>query len=375
MTANGTVPSSLSPRDRGGPAARRARVSGARRDGCRRHGRPDGPLRSGRGGGAGDPRRRRPGPQVRRHGRRDRRGEEGGAGRTDQRSGASTPRWDASSRPRPGPAAPGADPARIFRVVDSPEHRAVAEEIARRSLTLLREGAGALPLTPGRRVMHLVVADTLDPKVASDMSRELRRRLEKQPETFTIDNRSNETDVRTVLEGRRPRRRRARLPVRSLSDGPRLHRPARRWRSPCSRSCAPPGLRSSRSRSGRRTSCATCRSSQTYVAAYGGQPVTQVAAARALFGEAAFSGRLPVTIPGAAARGDGIQKPAVPMIAAFLLAAVAASSPFEPRRSRRFRVHCQRRIAGRRRLDREPREDSPAACLGQPRRPAGRSKP
>ena len=205
--------------------------------------------------------------------------------------------------------APVADPARIFRIVDSPEHRAVAEEIARRSLTLLREGAGALPLTPGRRVMHLVVADTLDPKVAADMSRELRRRLDKQPETFTIDNRSNEADVRTVLEGA------ARADVvlvslfirfqtgRGYIALPALARPLlEKLRSS--------GLHSSRFRSARPTSCETCPSWQTYVAAYGGQPVTQVAAARALFGEAAFSGRLPVTIPGAAARGDGIQKPA-----------------------------------------------------------------
>ena len=49
----------------------------------------------------------------------------------------------------------------------------------------------------------------------------------------------------------------------------------------------------------------------TYAVAYGGQPVMQAAAVRALFGEAGFSGRLPVTIPGVAARGEGIQRPAV----------------------------------------------------------------
>jgi len=48
---------------------------------------------------------------------------------------------------------------------------------------------------------------------------------------------------------------------------------------------------------------------QTYFAAYGIQPVMQQAAVRALFGEAAISGRLPVTIPGMHARGEGIQKP------------------------------------------------------------------
>ena len=49
----------------------------------------------------------------------------------------------------------------------------------------------------------------------------------------------------------------------------------------------------------------------TYLAAYGDQPVMQVAAARALFGETEVTGRLPVTIPGVAKRGAGIQKRSV----------------------------------------------------------------
>jgi hypothetical protein len=49
----------------------------------------------------------------------------------------------------------------------------------------------------------------------------------------------------------------------------------------------------------------------TYLAAYGDQPVMQMAIARALFGEAEISGRLPVTIPGVAERGSGISKAAL----------------------------------------------------------------
>ena len=48
----------------------------------------------------------------------------------------------------------------------------------------------------------------------------------------------------------------------------------------------------------------------TYLVAWGSQTDAQVAAARALFGEIGITGRLPVTIPGAAARGAGIRKPA-----------------------------------------------------------------
>jgi beta-N-acetylhexosaminidase len=47
----------------------------------------------------------------------------------------------------------------------------------------------------------------------------------------------------------------------------------------------------------------------TYICAYGVQPVMQVVAVHALFGEAPVSGKLPVTIPGLVARGTGIAKP------------------------------------------------------------------
>jgi len=46
----------------------------------------------------------------------------------------------------------------------------------------------------------------------------------------------------------------------------------------------------------------------TYLVAYGPQPVLQRAALDALFGDAAITGRLPVTIPGLYARGHGITK-------------------------------------------------------------------
>ena len=46
----------------------------------------------------------------------------------------------------------------------------------------------------------------------------------------------------------------------------------------------------------------------TYVCAYGIQPVMQLAAVHALFGEAPVTGKLPVTIPGLAPRGTGITR-------------------------------------------------------------------
>jgi len=48
---------------------------------------------------------------------------------------------------------------------------------------------------------------------------------------------------------------------------------------------------------------------ETYVCAWGTQDVMQSAAAAALFGETSFEGKLPISIPGLAMRGDGIAKP------------------------------------------------------------------
>jgi beta-N-acetylhexosaminidase len=47
----------------------------------------------------------------------------------------------------------------------------------------------------------------------------------------------------------------------------------------------------------------------TYLCAWGGQDVAQTAAVQALFGETSIGGKLPITIPGLAKRGDGISKP------------------------------------------------------------------
>ena len=47
-----------------------------------------------------------------------------------------------------------------------------------------------------------------------------------------------------------------------------------------------------------------------YVTTYSPTPTSEVALAKALFGEIAITGRLPVTIPGVAKYGDGVQLPA-----------------------------------------------------------------
>jgi beta-N-acetylhexosaminidase len=49
---------------------------------------------------------------------------------------------------------------------------------------------------------------------------------------------------------------------------------------------------------------------ENYVCAFSNATVSETAAVKAVFGEIPISGHLPVAIPGIAARGDGIGRPA-----------------------------------------------------------------
>jgi beta-N-acetylhexosaminidase len=203
--------------------------------------------------------------------------------------------------------APEPDFERIFRVVDSPAHRAVAEEIARRSLTLVREAPGALPLRPSLRVLHVIASDGDQGRVGDEIAREVRARLKIPPETFVVDSRVNEKTARAVLDAV------GRADAVLLSIFVRFQS----GRGTLALPEAPRELVAKILESGSRVVAVSfgtpyllreLPSAGTYLAAYGGQPDVQVAAGRALFGETSITGRLPVTIPGLAARGAGIEK-------------------------------------------------------------------
>jgi beta-N-acetylhexosaminidase len=54
---------------------------------------------------------------------------------------------------------------------------------------------------------------------------------------------------------------------------------------------------------------------QNYVCAFSNATVSETAAVKAIFGEIPISGHLPVTIPGVASRGEGLERPARPISA------------------------------------------------------------
>jgi beta-glucosidase-like glycosyl hydrolase len=199
--------------------------------------------------------------------------------------------------------ASGGTPEEIFAGLDTKEHRDLAAEIARRALTLVREESGALPVKKSARVVIVTVSDfpeTLAP--LPDFEREMRKRLTAPPQTFLIDSRTldaapiaaaaKNADVVVFA-----------LAVRTRSGAGEIAVPevARKLmadlRTPTiAISFGTPYLLREIPTTG------------TYVCAYGIQPVMQLAAVQALFGEAHVSGRLPVTIPGLAPRGTGIKR-------------------------------------------------------------------
>jgi beta-N-acetylhexosaminidase len=209
-----------------------------------------------------------------------------------------------AAKRRFSPAIP--DPEAVFRVVDGPEHRALAEEIAKRAVTLVREASGALPLSRSTRLVHVVVSDVpIANAPGTELARSLSARLTTPPRVFLLDPKSRAEDVTPLREAA------ADADAVLVSLFVRVRTGTGKLVLPDASRLAVDMLAASRPKLigvsfGNPYLAADLQGLATYVAAYGDQPVMQAAAARALFGETEISGRLPVTIPGIAQRGDGV---------------------------------------------------------------------
>ncbi|HXH39054.1 MAG TPA: glycoside hydrolase family 3 protein, partial [Thermoanaerobaculia bacterium] len=170
----------------------------------------------------------------------------------------------------------------IFRGIDTREHRDLAANIARRALTLVREQGGSLPVKKSARVVIVSVSDF--PEVVSplpEFEHEMRRRLTAPPQTFLIDSRT--TDVGAIAAATQN----ADVVVFAL---------AVRARSGSGSIAVPEVARTLLAGLGTRAPTIAISfgtpyllreipSVGTYACAYGIQPVMQVAAVEALFGE------------------------------------------------------------------------------------------
>lgn len=199
-----------------------------------------------------------------------------------------------------------ATPDELFRIVDSEESRKLAEEIAGKAITLVRDG-GSLPIAKDARVVEVVISEFVEPTTPLwEIERELKSRLHAAPKAFLFDGKATEDDAKTVVEAAKDAdvvllalAIRAKSGAGTISIPPLARRLLDQLATTRARLVAvsfgtPYLLRE-------------VPSLPTYLAAYGIQPVLQIAAVRAIFGEAAITGKLPVTIPGMYPRGHGIE--------------------------------------------------------------------
>ncbi|MCA1635870.1 MAG: hypothetical protein LC802_19815 [Acidobacteria bacterium] len=201
----------------------------------------------------------------------------------------------------------------IDRLVSSPDATKLAEEIAARAITLVRDESkllqpeGGAGLRPGARVFNLAITNGEDRFfIAGPFTSQLAR-MGRRADTVVLDSRSTDEEVKEALE----RAQKADVVVASMYG---------RVRSGASNSVGLPeqGARALNALLERKVPVIGISFGNpyllrnfpalgTYVVAYGDMPSLQRAAARALLGQADITGRLPISLPGLYPRGTGIQ--------------------------------------------------------------------
>lgn len=197
----------------------------------------------------------------------------------------------------------------IDTVVSDREVNSLADEIAARALTLVRDDAKLLPATnlkPDARVFNLAITNGDDRNFVANTFAGSARRMNVQMDTVVLDERSTEADVEAAIR----RAGEASLVVASLYG---------RVRTGQARSVGlpEPGARALNALVERKSPVVAISfgnpyllgsfpNLRTYLVAYGDMPSLQRAAARAIFGGAGVSGKLPISLPGLYARGTGL---------------------------------------------------------------------
>jgi beta-glucosidase-like glycosyl hydrolase len=198
----------------------------------------------------------------------------------------------------------------IDRVVSNTDAQRLAQEIADRAVTLVRDEARLLPLSslkPDASVFVLAVTNGEDRLFIAQPFAAALARAGRRFRMAVLDDRSSEKEVEKALEAARE----ADLVVAALYGRVRTGQAN-------SGALPEPGQRAidkliERKRPlvgisfGNPYLLQSFPELKTYVVAYGDMPSLQRAAARALLGQTDVTGRLPITLPNLHARGTGIQ--------------------------------------------------------------------
>ena len=202
-------------------------------------------------------------------------------------------------------------PDNVDREVDPASHNTIAQEIAERSITLVRDEPRLIPLNlkPDLRVLNITLADDDAAFTTQPFLTELRRRIA-NVSNVTIEPRSSEAEIKRLLDRleKEPgsfdfiilsslaRARSGKGTVSLPATGQRLAEELTRRNLPLVViSFGNPYL------------LAALPAAKTYIAAYSPFPFSQRAAARALLGETDVTGRLPVSLPGLYPLGHGLE--------------------------------------------------------------------
>ncbi|MGH9751572.1 MAG: glycoside hydrolase family 3 protein [Blastocatellia bacterium] len=194
----------------------------------------------------------------------------------------------------------------VDRVMSNPRFNEIAQQIADRSLTLVRDEQRRLPLDPKGRLLNITFTDEDDRAITKVFVDELRTRAP-QTESLLIDHHATELDISRALtrldEGRYDavifsvavRARSGKGSVALPPIGKRLARELIRRKLPLVLiSFGNPYL------------LAATPDAPSYLLAYSPFAVSQRAAAKAVFGEIEIGGKLPAAIPGLYPRGHGL---------------------------------------------------------------------
>ena len=189
-----------------------------------------------------------------------------------------------------------ASQADLFRTIDTAEHRRLAAQIATRAITLVRSDAGALPLQREARIVVVSISDFPEVRNPAAVTiDEIAKRTTTKPASFLVDQRTRADELQPILDAA------ANADVVLLACNVRAISGSGRLQLPDSARALverlPSNAKTIAVSFGSPYIARDLPSLRTFLCAYGVQPVMQIAAVKALFGEETISGKLPVTIP------------------------------------------------------------------------------
>lgn len=202
--------------------------------------------------------------------------------------------------------------------LDTPEDVERVQQIANRAVTLVRNEAGIVPLSPSAPVFFLVLAESRGSQQGRALAAEVRKRMPNAA-IATLDPNAGDPDVAQAVTSSQN----AAVTVVAAFVT------VAAYRGSVALAGGYPALLNRILANGKPVVLVALGSPyllrsfpgvSAYLATYSTVPPSETAAVEALFGEIAIQGRLPVTIPGLAKYGDGIQLAARPV-------AVPAPSP------------------------------------------------